>query len=182
MKSVIETLNTFYIRLVNRMFGHRPVGIDSKGPYPVVDVVVIVRIVLERIDLIKQAAFEFVRNVEVGLMRVKRTKTIGGINRKAINILLGHYIHHSANSISTETYRNHTLIDLDTLGIINRQVIKAESRTRTFLWHTVDKDFNVAAAEAIQHNLVIRPHASCFSHSHTRQSRQRLTEIFGGVL
>ena len=85
---VVEAFHAYFVPRVD-IGRNRAVGIE--GEYFRVDIhlVVIVRIVLEGIDFVGEAALERLPEVDIRLVGVERAIRVGGIQEPAVALLLG---------------------------------------------------------------------------------------------
>jgi len=147
-----------------------------------VDVVVVVRIVLEGIDLPRQAVLQRLPRVDVRAVRVERAVGIGRVGEPARAALGGHDVDDTAEGVGAEAHGDHALVDLDALGKAHGDVVQAERLTDALLRHTVDEDLDVLAREAVEAHLHVRPHAAALPEFQAGQLGQGLGEGFRGVL
>ena len=97
-------------------------------------------------------------------------------------MLGGDDVDHTSQSIRTEAYGHHSLVDLNTFGVVHGEVIQVQCLPCPFLWHTVDEDLDMTAAEAVQHQLHVRTHAATLAQLHAGRLGQGIAQGLGGVV
>ena len=174
MVSVVETLYTYPLILI-----------DSAGFkifYRSIYMIIVVRIVLESIDLVSEPVTESLSEIDIRFMCIERTVGVGSIQKPTLTFLVGDDIDHSANGIRTETYRYHPFVYFDAVGKVYRDVVQAERASYTFLWYTVNKHLDVLAAKTVQHELHVRTYAARFTEFHSRCFGQCVAQILRCIL
>ena len=182
VERIVESADALHVVLVHREFVHRSVLPDLELPHPVVDVIVVVRIVLESVDFVHEAALESLPEIDVGAVRIERSVGVGGIGEPAAAVFVRNDIHHASDGVGPELHGNHALVDLDAFGEIDRYVVQVESRTCPLLRHSVNEDFDMFPAESVQHQLHVGTHAARFAKLHARQLRKRVAQVLGRIL
>ena len=147
-----------------------------------IHIVIIIRIILENVDLIRESAPESLSEVHIRFMRIERPVWIRSIQEPFVPVLLGDDIDNTSDSVCSETHRYHTLIDLYTLGIIHRNVIQSERTADTFLRNPIDKDLDMLAGKSIHHQLHIRADTAGLSDLHSGRLSQGFTQVLGWIL
>ena len=174
MVGIVETLYAYFLVTVYparfKVF-HRSV-----------DVIVIVRIILERIDFVRKTVLKGLPEVYVGFMRIERTVRVGRIQKPAAAFLVRNDIDNSADSIRSEAHRHYAFIHFDTVGKIHRDIVQPERASDTFLRNTVNKHLYVFPAEAVQHELHVRTYPARLAQFHARRFGQCVTQVLRGVL
>ena len=148
----------------------------------VVDVIVVVRQVLEGVNLIREAVLQCLAEAGVRLVGVERAIRVGGIQVPALALFGGDDIDHAAQRVRAEAHGNHAFVDLDALGIVHRQVVEVERLPCPFLRHPINEDLDMAAAEAVQHQLHVRAHAATLAELHARSLGQGVAQGLGGIV
>ena len=122
---VVEAFHAYFVPRVD-IGRNRAVGIE--GEYFRVDIhlVVIVRIVLEGIDFVGEAALERLPEVDIRLVGVERAIRVGGIQEPAVALLLGDDVDDAPDGIRSEADRHDTLVNLDAFGETSRNVVQSE--------------------------------------------------------
>lgn len=87
----------------------------------------------------------------------------------SVALLFGDYVDDPTQRVRTETYRHHSLVHLYPLRKIDRQVVYVQSRTRTLLRDTVDKDLHVFARKPVQGQPGIGAHAPRLAEFQSRE-------------
>lgn len=177
----MEAADPADILFVDRQPDDRPVLLHLELPHPVVDPVVVVRVVLEGVDLPREALFGALSGVEVRAVGVERSVGVGGVGEPAAALFPRDDVDHTADGVRPELHRNDPLVDLDALGIVHRDVVQVEGRRGPLLRDAVDEDLDVAAAEAVEHQLHVGPHAARSAELHARELRQGVAQIAGRV-
>ncbi|GAY29059.1 tonB-dependent receptor [Prevotella sp. MGM1] len=73
------------------------------------------------------------------------------------------YIYYTANGVGTEAHRHDSFVYLYTLGKAHRDIVQVKRLSGSFMWHTIDENFDVFAAEAIKHKLHVGTHTTRFA-------------------
>ena len=144
----------------------------------IVDVIIVVREVLKGIDLVGEAAPQRLPETGVGLMRVERAVAVRSIQVPSLALLGGDDVDHASQGIRAEAYGHHSLVDLDTLGVVHGEVVQVQCLPCPLLWHTVDEDLDMTAAEAVQHQLHVRTHAATLAQLHAGRLGQGVAQAF----
>ena len=147
-----------------------------------VDAVVIVRIVLKRVDFVRKTILEGLPEVHVGLMRIERTVRVGRIQKPAAAFLVRNDIDNPADGIRAESHRNYALVHLDAVGKIHGDIVQRKRASDAFLRHAVYKDLYMLPAEAVQHELHVRPYPARLAQFHSRRFGQCIAQVSGSVL
>ena len=150
--------------------------------HPVVNVVIVVRVVLVRVDFVGQTILETLSEVGIRFVRIERTVGIRGIQKPVPSLFVGHDVDDTSQGIGPETYGYHSLIHLNTFGKVYRNVVQVECGSGSFLGYTVDKYFYVLAAEAVEHQLHVRAYTARFAQLHSWKFLKRFAQVFGRVL
>lgn len=150
--------------------------------YGSVHPVVVVRIVLESIDLIGETVLQGLSEVYVRLVRVERAVRIGGIGEPPARLFLCHDVDDPAQRVGTEPYGDDTFVHLNALGEAHRDVVKSERTPHTFLRNSVDEHLYMLAAETVDHQLHVRAHASALAQFHSWRGGERVAQVLCGVL
>ena len=95
---------------------------------------------------------------------------------------LGDDVDDSTDGIGAESDGDNAFVDLDAPSKIDGDIIESEGAAHSFLGHSVDKDLDVLATEAVERDVHVRTHATGLAHFHARCRGQRLAEGLGGVL
>ena len=171
---VVETAHPFGMAEIDA-----PVGKVFHGSR---DGIVIVGIVLEGTHFHFPSRCPSAVPIERALVRVERAAGVGSVDVPARLWSLGDDVDDSTDGIGAESDGDNAFVDLDALGKIDGDIIESEGAAHPFLGHSVDKDLNVLATEAVERDVHVRTHATGFAHFHTRCRAQRLAEGLGGVL
>ena len=88
-------------------------------------------------------------------MRVERSIRVGGVEEPTVLIarataFLGDDVDHATDGVRPETNRNNSLVDLDPLREIDRDIIQPERTADALLRHAIDENLDMLATEAIQ--------------------------------
>ena len=150
--------------------------------YGGIDTIVVVRIVLESVQLVGEAVAESLPEADVGLVRIERAVRVGCVEKPAAALFARHDVDDSADGVRAEAYGHHTFIYLDALGKADGDVVQAERAACALLRDAVDEHLDVLAAEAIHHHLHVRTHAARLAQLHARCLGQRFAQVLGGVL
>lgn len=108
MIRVIEALHAYQLLLVE--------AARLEVQYGSVDVIIIVRVVLESVHLIGKTVFERLSEMDVRLVRVKRAIGVGRVDEPSATLLARNDIDDAADGIRPEAHRHHTFIYFNTLG------------------------------------------------------------------
>ena len=181
MIGIIETFHPYLVACID-VCRHRSVRLEVEYLHIGVHVIVVVRIVLESINLIREAILKGLSEVHIRLMRIKRAIRIRGIRKPAVALLLGDDIHHTSNGIRAKTDRYHAFIDFDTLGKVHRDIVQSKGTSHPFLRHAINKHLDMLSAEAVHHQLHVRTHAARLAKLHARRLRQRIAQALGRIL
>ena len=150
--------------------------------HPVVNVVIVVRIILVCIDFIRQSVLETLSEIDIRFVGIERTVGIRGVQEPVPSLFVGHDVDDPSQGIGSEAYGYHSLVHLNTFGKVHRNVVQVECGSGPLLWYAVDEHLHVLAAEAVEHQLHVRTHAARFTQFHSRKFLERLTQVLGGVL
>ena len=116
-----------------------------------IDLVTVVRIVLEQVHLVHESAAEGLPEIDVGLVRVERAVGVGRIHEPFAAGLAGDNVYHASQRVCAEPHRDNPLIDLYALGEVHWYVVQTERAAYTFLRYSVDEDLDVLPAEPVKH-------------------------------
>ena len=163
------------------------VGIFRNSVFPefgdvIVYVIIIVREVLERVDFIRQPVLKSLSKIDIRFMGIERTVGIRSVQMPSPAAFVGHDIDDTSQSIRAESYGNYTFIYFDAFGEVDRNVIDVESRTGSFLRHSVDKYLHMFARKTVQHQLHIRAYAARLTQFQSRKLHQGFAQAFGRVV
>ena len=175
MELVVEPLHVVYLVTVG-IFGNT---ILTELGDIVINIIIIVREILESVYLIRQPVPESLPEVNIRLMRIERTVGIRSVQVPFTAMLVGHNVDDSSQSIRAEPYGNYTFIYFDALGKVHGDVIDVKGRTRSFLRYSVDKDFHVLARKAVKHQLHIRTYPTRLAQLQSWKLHQGFTQAFG---
>ena len=150
--------------------------------YRSVYVIVVVRIVLECVHFIGKAVLERLPEVHVRPVRVERPVAVRRVQKPGTALLVCHDVDDAPYGIRAEAHGHHALVYLDALGKVHGDVVQPERTAHALLRHPVDEHLDVLAAEAVQHQLHVRPHAASLPQFHARRLCQGFAEALGGVL
>ena len=151
MIGIIEAFYPTDIRLVYRREADAAIVTQLKLTYPIMDMIIIIRIILESIEFIRQSVLQRLSPVDITLVCMKRAIRIGRIEKPGPTMLVCHHIHDSSQCIRSEFYRNHSFIYFNAIGKVHRNIVQAESSTGSFLRYSIDENLDVLPAEPIQH-------------------------------
>ena len=145
--SIVETLHSLGLLAVETA----GLEILHRRVHPIV----VVRIVLESVDLVCETIRQCLSEIDVRLMRVERSIRVGGVEEPTVLIarataLLGDDVDHATDGVRPETNRNNSLVDLDPLREIDRDIIQPERTADALLRHAIDENLDMLATEAIQ--------------------------------
>ena len=87
----------------------------------------------------------------------------------AASAFFGNYIDHASESVASEAYRYHSLVHLDPLSEIDRQIVDVQCSPGTFLRYSVDEDLHMLAGETVQTQLCVRAYAARFTQFQSRK-------------
>ena len=147
-----------------------------------IDLVVVVRVVLEGVDFVGKSVFEALPEVHVRLVGVERAVGVGRVEKPVAALLVGDDVDYPADGVGTESHRHHSLVHLDALGKVYRDIVQPERTAHSLLRHPVDKHLHVLAAEAVEHELHVRPHAARLAQLDSRGLGQGVAQVFRRVL
>ena len=171
---VVETAHPFGMAEIDA-----PVGKVFHGSR---DSIVIVGIVLEGTHFHFPSRCPSAVPIERALVRVERAAGVGSVDVPARLWSLGDDVDDTTDGIGAESDGDNAFVDLDASGKIDGDIIESEGAAHSFLGHSVDKDLDVLATEAVERDVHVRTHATGLAHFHTRCRGQRLAEGLGGVL
>lgn len=143
----------------------------------VVNVIVVVREILESVDFIQQTVLERLSEVDERFVGVERAVRIRGIGKPTEFPLVGDDIDDPAQGIGTETDGNHPTVDLDAFGEVHRQVVQIEGCSGSFLRYAVDKDLDVFARKTVEHELHVRTHSARLAQLDARNGGQHFGQV-----
>ena len=169
MEGVVEAAHAAHVALVHGVAGDRAIVVDGEGAHPVVDAVVVVGIVLEGGQREGPPAGRAAQQAQVALVGVERAIGIGGIEGEGPGVLRGDDVDDAAYGIGAEGDGHDALVHLDTLGIIDGQVVQAHGRAAAFVGHAVHEDADVAAAEAVDEQVAVGAHTAALPQSEAGQ-------------
>ena len=174
MVSIVETLHTFLFICIE------PSGfkILHGGIY----IIIVIRIVLESVDLIGETIIQCLPEVDIRFMCIERSVRVGSIEEPVTAFFIRHDIDNPADRIRPESNGYDSFIDFDTFGKIDRNVIECKRISDTFLRYAVDKHLHMLPAETIQHQLHIRSDTTRFTQFHSRRFRQGIAQALGRIL
>ena len=178
---VVETFHPILLSVLRREID-ASVFHDLETAYLVVDVIIVVRKVLECIDFVSEAVGECLAEIHVRLVRVEGSVRVGCIQEPVALTLVGHDVDYSPDGIRTESYGDDSFIDLNPFRIVDRNVIDVESRSGSFLRYAVDEHLHMVSAESVQHQLHVGADASRFTQLHARELLKGFSQILGRVL
>ena len=96
MIGIIEALYPTDIRLVYRREADAAIVTQLKLTHPIMDMIIIVRIILESIEFIRQSVLQRLSPVDITLVRMKRAIRIGRIEKPGTTMLVCHHIHNTS--------------------------------------------------------------------------------------
>ncbi len=114
-------------------------------------------------------------------MGVERTIGIRCVHKPFALASWCYDIDDAADGIGSEPYRHDSAVNLYAVGKVDRDIIEPERASYAFLRHTVDKHFDMLAAEAVHCHSHVRPYASALAYLHARSLGQGFAESLGGV-
>lgn len=99
----------------------------------VVDVVVVVRQVLEGVKLVGEAVAEGLAEVDVGLVGVEGAVGVGGVEEPAASLFVGDDVDDAAQGVGAEAYGYDAFVDFDAFGVVDGQVVEVQCLSGSFL-------------------------------------------------
>ena len=91
-----------------------------------VHVVVVVRIVLEGIDLVGEAVLQGLTEVDERLVRVEGTVGVGSVEEPASRLFLRHDVDDAAQCVRSKADGDDTLVDFNAFGEADGDVVQSE--------------------------------------------------------
>ena len=146
-----------------------------------IDQVVVVGVVLEEVDFVGESVLEALPEVDVRLVGIERAVGVGGVEKPVAPLLVGNDVDNPADGVGAETYGYYPLVDFDAVGKADGDVVQAEGAANPLLRHPVDKDFDVFAAEAVEHELHVGAYATRFAQLHAGGLGQGVAQVLGRV-
>lgn len=174
MVGIVETFHAFFV------FRIEPSGFEilHRG----IHVIIVVRIVLESIDLVGETVIQRLPEVDIRFMGIERSVGIGGIEEPVTALFIRHDIDHAADGIRPEADRNNAFVDFDAFSKIDRDIVQRKRIADSFLRHAVDKHLHMFSAESVQHQLHIRSDTARLTEFHPRRFRKGIAQALGRVL
>ena len=145
--SIVETLHSLGLLAVETA----GLEILHRRVHPIV----VVRIVLESVDLVCETIRQCLSEIDVRLMRVERSIRVGGVEEPTVLIarataLLGDDVDHATYGVRPEADRHDALVDFDPLREVGRDIVQPERAADALLRHAIDENLDMLATEAIQ--------------------------------
>ena len=161
------------IGVVKPFYPFRLFGIEIGRPvffvtfYRGIDVIVVVRVVLECVYFIRETVFERLTEIDIRLMCVKRAVRIRCVDKPISALFVGNDIDDSTQSIGSEPYGHDAFVYFDAVGKVYGDIIQPERAADSFLRHAIDEDFHVFPAEPVKRDTGTGTQSSRFSDFYT---------------